>query len=284
MQSFIKQDRPKIMDMDTFDTLCYRMADFDDRLKQVNWAGWGEPLVNKNLPGMIDELRAYDITENIAVVTNGLLLEPSLSYDLIESGLNHLRISLQGMTSEKYKEVCGKGIDYEAFIENIRWFYNHKKDCQISIKIADVSLGEGERELFFDTFEPMADRVYVESIRPMFSQNKQDGMIISKYGEEHPPVSTCPLPFYMFSITAAGDILPCCAYSDPVGLGNIKDKSLKLLWEGQEMREFQIMLLSGQRNNQNRYPVCCHCLMPDAILTPGDNIDVKAKEITRRLL
>jgi len=283
MQSFIKQDRKRLMSLSTFETLCERIGGFDDKLKQFNFAGWGEPLINYELPDMIDHLSRWDVTENIAIITNGLLLTRILSKALVSAGTDHIRISLQGMTSEKYFEICGKKINFQEFIDNIRFLYDNKKDCQLSIKIADIALSEGEEEVFYNTFESISDRVYVESIRPMFSQNQQDGKIISKYGHEHLPVIACPQPFFMMSVTATGEIFPCCSYYDPTKFGNIHDISLRKVWEGKEMRQFHLMLLSGDRKKQNAYPVCTTCVMPDATLTQGDELDERTEEIRGRL-
>jgi len=283
MQSFIVQKHKQQMKLSTFKTLCLRAKEFDTKLKQFNFAGWGEPLINRELPDMINHLWEGNVTENIAIITNGLLLTPGLSLRLVDAGTDHVRISLQGMTSEKYCEISGKGIDFTALVDQIRFLYKHKRDCQISVKIADIALAAGEEELFYETFESITDGMYVESIRPMFDQNKQDGKMISKYGKEHSPVIACPQPFFMMSVTATGDILPCCSYYDPTKFGNIRGTSLRKVWESEEMRRFQTMLLNGNRKEQKDYPVCRVCHMPDAVLTPGDELDARAEEIRRRL-
>jgi len=283
MQSFIVKKQKQLMGLSTFKTLCLRAKEFDTKFKQFNFAGWGEPLVNRELPDMISHLRESNVTENIAIITNGLLLAPGLSLRLVDAGTDHVRISLQGMTSEKYWEICAKGIDFTALVDQIRFLYEHKHECRVSVKIADIALATGEEELFYETFESITDGMYVESIRPMFAQNKQDGKIISKYGEEHSPVIACPQPFFMMSVTATGDIFPCCSYYDPTKFGNILGTSLRKVWESCQIKKFQIMLLSGNRKEQEYYSVCRDCHMPDAVLTPGDELDARTEEIRRRL-
>ena len=284
MQSFITEKPKQLMTSSTFARLCTRISEFDDKLKQFNFAGWGEPLVNRELPNMVRYLNDCEITENIAIVTNGLLLTPELSLALVAAGTNHIRISLQGMTSEKYKEICGAKMDFQKFVDNVRFLYENKGSCQVSIKIADIALdNEEEGLLFYKIFGPIADRVYIESIRPMFAENKQDGKGISKYGFDHPPVIVCPTPFYMLNIKATGEIVPCCSYYKPLELGNIHDTSLRQVWEGEKMKWLQLMLLSGKRKEWDQYPVCRECTIPDAILTPGDELDEKAEEIRGRL-
>jgi len=285
MQSFIPQKNQRLMDMDTFAILCARVGAFERPLKQVNFAGWGEPLTNPLLPQMIQHLKETGVTNNIAIVTNGIALGTGhLAGRLVWAGVDHIRISLQGMTGKKYQEVSGRKINFPGLVASIRHLYAIKESCKVSVKIADIALEPGEEHLFYDTFGPITDQMYIESIRPMFHENKQDGKVISKYGIDHPPVITCPMPFYMMSVTATGEIFPCCHYYKPITLGNIKTHSLKAAWESKEMRDLWKMLLDGGRLSNHNYPVCRDCLMPDAILTPGDFLDDRAEEIKRRLM
>jgi len=283
MQSFIKQKDNAMMSMDLFIRLCDEIGMLRARLKSVNFAGWGEPLMNKYLPAMIRHLHVRTTTDSIAVITNGLLLAPPTSRALVDAGTNHIRVSLQGITSKAYLKTCGKKIDFKKFVSQIRFLYKNKKDCQIYVKVADVALEPGEEEKFYEIFDPICDRMFVEKIRPMFKENESDGKLVSKYGGEHPPVICCPQPFYMVGITACGDILPCCSYYDPTRLGNISDKSLRGIWGGEGLKFFQRMMLLQIRKAQASYPVCKTCLMPDAIITPGDCLDDKAEEIRGRL-
>lgn len=283
IHSFGKNVNNKLMMFPTLQEICRQMGEFDDKIKQINFSGWGEPLMNRTLPLMIEHLKQASVAENIAVVTNGLLLTPEISLALVKAGVDHIRISLQGMSGWKYKQVCGKKIDFNKFVDNIRFLYRNKKNCQVSAKVADIALMEFDDEVFYDTFQDISDRMYIEHIRPMFPENKPDGKIISKFGIEHRPVIVCPQPFFMMAVTAIGDVIPCCSYYDPMGLGNIKDRTLKTIWEGRRLELFQRDMLRENRHNQTFYDVCQKCLMPDAITLPEDNLDDRRKEIEGRI-
>lgn len=281
LHSFTKQDKPALMSFNMFAILCSLLRAFDKKIKQVNFSGWGEPLVNKELYTMIRHLKYCNVTESIAIITNGLLLQPDLSQKLVSAGADHIRISLQGMTKEKYWDVCGRVINFQTLVENITDLYKHKQGCQIYVKIADVALDEGEEELFYETFDKISDRMFVEKIRPMFHENTQDEKMVSKYGDVHTPVIACPQPFFMMSVTAKGDILPCCSFYNPTNFGNLFSNEMRNIWESKKMRDFRIALFD--RKEQDAFPVCKDCLLPDAIITPGDELDHKRKEILERL-
>ncbi len=272
-----------LMPFHTFTETLDQIKDFPQKLKQINFSGWGEPLMNPDLPDMIEELKTCNIAENIAIVTNGTLLTPAKSLDLISSDVDHIRISLQGMTSARYKEVCLKTVDFSNLIDNIDFLYANKQDCQISVKLADMALDPEEEKLFYETFGPIADRVYIECIRPIFPQSTQDGRWISKFGNDHPPVIVCPQPFFMLSVTANGDIFPCCAYQDPADLGNVCKSSLEEAWKSSELRRFRKMLLNGTRKRQGKYSACRQCNIPDVVTMPKDELDSRANELKERI-
>lgn len=273
----------KMMDMAIFKKICESIKEFPFDLKQLNFAGWGEPLVNGNLPDMIAMAKEQGIAQNIAVITNGVWLIPEIAGDLIEAGVDHIRISLQGMSSGAYLRISNRRVDFDRFVENIDWLFENKGNCKVSIKVADIGLQEGEEQKFYDIFGPITDQMYVEKIRPMFPQQEHDGKAISKYGIEHKPVIVCPLPFFMMSVTAEGNIFPCCHYYDPLNLGSIKGVSLSEAWNGIRMKTFMRSLLFAVGGGVRSWPVCRECVMPDAVITPGDCLDDKAEKILRRM-
>lgn len=283
MQSFIKRKNKHLMNTRTFSNLCAMIDNFGKPVKQFNFAGWGEPLCNPLIAKLVKYLKGCRIADNIAIITNGLLLNSTMSENLLDAGVDHIRISLQGITPEAYKKVCGKGIHFDKFVENIEYLYKIKGESKISIKVADIALEEFEDEVFYNIFGPITDQMYIESIRPMFKENKQDGKVVSKYGIKHPPVLVCPQPFFMMSVTATGDIFPCCSYYDPAYMGNIEDMSLRKAWVGKKLNNLQRMLLTGNRKKQKGYPVCRDCQMPDAVITPGDELDERKGEILGRM-
>lgn len=64
----------------------------------------GEPLVRKDVPGLIRMIRAIDGIEDIGLTTNGTLL-PQFAEALWDAGLRRLNISLDTLNKEKYREI-----------------------------------------------------------------------------------------------------------------------------------------------------------------------------------
>lgn len=274
--------QPHTMKPKLFDLLCDQIKEFGEPIKQFNFCGWGEPLINPYLPGMIKKAIKRKIARNVAVVTNGLLLGPRMSKKLVDAGLNTLRISLQGLTTERYRQVTRKNVEFEDLLNSIARFYKNRGDCELIVKFADTEISERDEQFFHNVFDPITDRAYIEYIRPVF--DPAEDTTVSRYGVKHDPTLICPQPFYMMDVNARGDVFPCCSYFSPLIDTNIQHISLKKVWDGTPMKYLRLMQLSGKRKTQFPFGACRECNIPGANIGPGDDLVQYAKEIKRRLL
>lgn len=273
----------KIMSLELFNLILFDLNSFPDRIKQFNFCGWGEPLLNKNLPHMVCKVKESGYVENIAVVTNGLLLTTKLSINLIDTGLDNLRISLQGLDNESYEKISGgrKGL-FDKLVRNICDFYSRSRGkCELSIKFAQPKISKTQEKKFHELFDKISDRAHIEYIKPVFLKAKEN--MTSRYGVKHKPTLICPQPFYMMDISAAGNIFPCCSFTNPIACSSIYANSLCRFWRGMEMRNLQSMLLRKERKMQNFFPACTNCNIPGANIGPGDDLGRKVNIIKKRM-
>lgn len=165
-----------------------------------------------------------------------------------------------------------------------RLFYEKKKNTMLHIKVADVALKQGEEELFYEKFLPIADRVFVEKIVPIwkgteFSEQQAKVMVQNKYGTLLPKQHCCPVLFHTMVVTPTGDVYPCTQLLSPKSLGNINEITLKQLWNGEERKELlrkQLELCAPD--------ICEGCYIRDnSIFTEEDLIDAYRGEILERL-
>jgi len=76
-------------------------------VKKVRLTG-GEPMLRRDLIGIISDIRAVGGIEEIAMTTNGQHL-PGMSRALREAGLDRLNISLDSLDPARYAEITGGG-------------------------------------------------------------------------------------------------------------------------------------------------------------------------------
>lgn len=260
-----------------------QMKQFPQKIKLVSFMGHGEPLLNPNLPEMIRLVREAEVAERIEIITNASLLTPELSQDLIQAGLSAIRISLQGISAEKYVKISNVKIDFPKFIDNIRYFYSIRGKCKVFVKVVDTSLAAGEEQKFYEMFEDISDRMYVEKIKPVYAgveyKESVQEIVVDRYGNAHEKRMVCPLTFYMLSLWPNGDVVPCDAIYKPVVLGNIKNDTFYQMWNNSNMKGFQSMQLQKRRmENKN----CCKCCAPDDVSHPLDTLDHLPKEVLKR--
>lgn len=274
---------PQTMSLETYKLIIDQVKNFPDKLKVLSLTGHGEPLINKNLPDMIRIAKEADIAERIEVISNASLLTRNMAEALIDAGLDTLRISLQGISSDKYKKVCGYNLDFNEFISNIKFFYENKKQCNLFVKVMDIALDEGEEEKFYSLFSSISDRMYIEQCRPVYDgveYSEKTAIIADRYGRVHEKREVCPLPFFMLGIFPNGDVEPCDTIYKPITLGNVYNENLLSMWKGEKLKQFRIMHLNKKKCDSNKCSVCC---APDDVAHPEDDLDDSAREILEKL-
>ena len=261
------------MSFDTFARAVDSLKKFPDKLKVLNLSGQGEPLLNSSIIDMVKYAKQAGVTERIEIITNASLLTHEMSDGLIEAGLDCIRISLQGMSDETYWRICRRRIKTKELFSNIKYFYENKKQCLVYVKVMDIALVEDEEELFYNTFNDISDRMYIEHCKPVYDSvelTKKYGVDTDRYGRKHSPRQICPLPFYMLGILPDGTISPCETIYVPEVLGNVWKDELPEVWNGRKMKQFQEMQMKKLRMNNSK---CVRCNAPDDVAHPDDNLD-----------
>ncbi len=257
-----------ILSYELFEKIIFDMKQFPQTVKAINFSRSGEPLVNKELPKMIKLAKQKEVCETIKIISNGSLLTNSMSTSLIDSGVDVLRISLQGITEEEYLKNCGYKVNMKSFVENIKFFYKNRNSSKIFIKILDEII-EGREEEFYNMFGDICDEIAIEHIikqEDRFNENKEN---INMFNEKIENRSICSSPFYTINICADGKLLPCCSISDKDYFGNVKNISLKDMWNSNEMNKIRLDLLRDKK----KHPLCQGCNILLEAGSAKDNID-----------
>jgi GTP 3',8-cyclase len=267
------------MSLDIFNKIVIQAKMFPDKIKLVSFMGQGEPLLNPNLPEMVRITKEAKVADRVDIVTNASLLTNQKTDELIESGLDVLRISIQGINSEKYKTVSQVDIDFEEFISSIGYFYRRSRNkCKLFVKIIDASLDKGQDAYFYKLFDKITDRMFIEQIKPVYDAVNYDRFDISlltdRRGFTHEKRHVCPQPFYVLSVWPNGDVIPCSAIHQVNRLGNVDTENLITMWNSKSLRAFQIMQLRKLRYKHDQCSVCC---APDDCAHPEDVLDEDAE-------
>ncbi len=272
----------RLMDWETFQIVVEQLKEFPSQIKRIALSHNGEPLCNRKLPQMVSYIKNAGLTGRTEIHTNGLLLDKQYIEELCEAGIDRVVISLQGLDGDAYYKECGVKIDFERFYYHLKYFYQKKRDTQIHIKIVDEAVGD-ERDRFYEMFSPIADRVFVESVVPLWTDSdmKTGEVEKNKYGDTFKVQQCCPLVFYTINVLPDGTIYPCSHIRPPFKLGNVKETTIYEAWNGAQKKTFMKDMLESGRFKME---ACKNCYIPqNTVMTPEDSIDAYAEEILERI-
>lgn len=273
----------EFMDMNLYKEIIKQLSELPEKPKLLQFAWLGEPLMNPNIAEMVKIAKQANVADTVSIVTNGAMLTNEMSDSLIEAGLDRLRISLQGLTAEDYWKVSNYKIDYEKYVNNIRYFFEHKRNTQVYIKIMDVMLkNPKDEELFQKTFSDICDILNVEHLVPLhkevdISDVKKD-FEKGYFGNELVDNKICAYCFYMLVIAPNGDLLACdsadtCMKNGELCnmvMGNVKQEHINDVWNGSKLQKFRYeMILKGHDMNE----ICKECQFPRYHMAAEDRLD-----------
>lgn len=273
-----------IMEVPLYKKSIENMSHFPNKIKVLRFVGMGEPLLHKDIVGMISYAKQKNVADRIEILTNGSLLTNKMSDALTSSGLDRMVISLQGITAESYKKVSNVDIDFDEFLANIKYFYEHKGNIDLYIKVMDIAIEDKQK--FFDTFGDICDTIGIEHASPIFhgarynSEYKETGSEYTQFGSEVLDVRICPQAFFTLQINPDGNVVPCYSVPYPEIMGNSYEQSIVDIWNGGKYRRFRQRMLKGTGNVCN---MCKDCkiikyrMVKEDLITEEDAKRIKEK-------
>jgi radical SAM protein with 4Fe4S-binding SPASM domain len=264
------------------------LLDASPYLFSVSAMGIGEPLLNKNLCGIVGTLKSkMPSCGQVGLTTNGTLLTGELAQELLDADINWICFSLDGATKDTAEHIR-PGIDFSQLLRNIEYVSKYRQiskrqrlwlvanfvvmeenaqempafvELVASLGLDSVAFSH-RREFRTGLFKPLSAAV----LSPMFQQLRDLG---NRYGVRVslPRIRPRQEPqchfMEMAYVRLSGDVVPCCrmlegATPGPVKIfGNVRDTPLIEIWNGSEYREFRIRVLRGDLPEQCRG--CDYC-------------------------
>ncbi len=277
--------KKKYLDFELYKKCVDDISQFPQKIKMLRFGATGEPLLHTQISEMIKYASEKKVADSIDIVTNGSLLTKELSERLINSGLSRLRVSIQGLSSQKYKDVTGTDTNFEVFWENLNYFYKNNKDTKIYIKIIDVALEPGEAEKFYNIFGDICDKISIEHLLPAvsnidYTKISNKNFDLTQNGNDVKDVLVCPQPFYMMQINPDGNVVPCCSMETAYIVGDCTKDSLYKIWNGEKYKDFQIQMLKKEKDNN---VICKKCRSYNHNMFEEDILDDDAENLLELL-
>jgi radical SAM protein with 4Fe4S-binding SPASM domain len=207
-----------------------------------------------------------------ATSTNAHFLTDHLARKTVESGLDRIIISLDGLDQESYEKYrVGGSVD--KVLEGTRNLVKWKKELRsktpfIILQFIVFSTNEHQlpelkkmaKELGVDKLEIKSAQVYdYEEGNPLIPENASHSRYKKHNGKfviDNPLYNHCLRMWRGCVITWDGLVVPCCFDKDATHrLGDLKKQSFKEIWNGKEYDEFRRKLFSAR----NEIDICKNC-------------------------
>ena len=155
-------------------------------LERVIFTSFGEPLVNRNLMAMIEEIRKRGLA--VTLGSNGVLLTEKVVRELIRLEVDQLIVSIDGGKPETYEDV--RGTQLSLILENVKRFNQIKNELGLvkptfGIEFVAMQSNQDElRDLLELATELNASRLVVSHVLPYTKE--MDAEKLYGYGPREP--------------------------------------------------------------------------------------------------
>jgi len=222
-----------------------------NRIAAVKLSWRGEALLNKDFVNMVKYAKEAGIKE-VSTLTNATNLTSELAKGLVESGLDQLIFSVDGVTKETYEEIR-RGAKFEEVMDNIEGFIKlrgTRKKPFVRIQITEIPENKGEIDAFLKMWSPKVDEIAISGFIDYSYIDEKKGPNIQEGLKNAKGRLPCPSLWQRLAIMADGTTTVCCIdLQGKLTLGNIKNKSIKSMWKSHKLNAFREVHKKRQLNS-----------------------------------
>ena len=220
--------------------------------RAVTLASRGDPTLNKDLPAMLRYMKGKFL--EVKLNTNGVLLNDEISRSILENQVTDLVFSIDSYEKQNYEAIRRKA-KFDKVVNNISNFitlrekeYPHHRT---SVRVSGVKVDEQQDRMKFNEFWlELVDHCVLVDI-----QERWD----TYFNEELPVDQLLPCGdlFERMYVWWDGSVNPCDVdYKSTLSTGNLKNASIREIWNGPKYSALRNAHLNGKRNV---FKVCAQC-------------------------
>ena len=241
-------NRPKeTMDDELFEKIVRECAAANCKLLHLH--NFGEPLLDKALPDRIAMAKKLGI-RRVKLFSNGSLLRDETARRLLHSGLDEIKISIDGANAEEFNELR-VGLSHAKVVENVRQFkaMRDAADKQGELKIIATCTQTSDKALTDKFLHGMVDRIDYTRLHNWAGAL---GSLVNRRIRK-----PCDRLWRTFTVLANGNVSICCRdYAGRELVGNVRTHSIREIWRNQRYHEIRSL---HSRSKQKGIGACSDC-------------------------
>ena len=208
---------------------------------QINqlFLNMGEPFMNKLVFRMIAYAKRLNF--QVYISTNGLLLNESYIKNILKTGVDALKFSIEGYSKEVYEKIRIGG-SFNNLIKNVKLMkeLRDRSGSKMSIRISTILMKDNEDIVKFVKFwGPYCDDIEYTGITDHIGLKNNNEITLNAKWKHR---KTCPQikPYNELNILSNGDMVICCVdFHGKCVLGNLLKQDLEEIWMSKRMVEIR---------------------------------------------
>jgi radical SAM protein with 4Fe4S-binding SPASM domain len=264
----------EVLSIDEFKAIIDKIY-LEAQVPSISFTG-GEPSLYKGLPQLVAHAKSHGMRVNL--ITNGTMVTEKLARELVDSGLDSVQVSLEGVSPAVHNELVQIKGAYGRTRRAIEYFKALGIHVHTNTTITQLNLNECRLMPSFVKKELGLDKFSMNLLIPTGSGIIYDHLVVGyaeigshlqqiieesqKAGVEFMWYS--PVPMCMFntitnglgnkgcsacdgllSVAPNGDVLPCASFDDPVG--NLSKAEFRGIWQSTKARMYRDKELAHDR-------------------------------------
>jgi radical SAM protein with 4Fe4S-binding SPASM domain len=226
--------------------------DIINQLEYTSYIGlelFGDALLHPKIDKMVNYMHDKGIVSQISA--NPVSLTDAAIDKIVNSKLDILLLSLDGIDDVSYKKYRGPNADYNLAVKQIYKLLSKKKGNYPYITIRMINMpGLGKHYSKYKSMWSLkgVDQVSLGSFHTYGNTVKGGNARINN--------NICYSPWKGVSITWDGKVVPCCYdYDNECVLGDLNIQTLDQIWNGTKMQKLREECISGTFSNS----LCSRC-------------------------
>ena len=219
-----------------------------------------EPLLDPRIAQRIDYItRNKKHSQYTKINSNGSLLTEPMARDLLDSGLNKLHISVQGIDPDNYFKLMK--LNFTNAVKNIEKAVSIKNAGNYATKIRVVMLDTAEIHPHLDKIRKFwQERGVKININQMENRGTHNGIETGRISANKlSAFRWCDRLFRQAYVLYNGRMVQCCADWEQTNiLGDLSSHPLKTIWNGENYTNFRRKFIAGDLSGS-----ICHGCMKD---------------------
>ncbi|MBI1311338.1 radical SAM protein [bacterium] len=215
--------------------------------QMIHMHNFGEPLLDKRLPERIRYAKDQGIRK-VKLFSNGALLYGKMAEGLLESGLDEIKISIDGADAEEFNTIR-VGLNHAQVVENVRQFMRMRDERGHGPKIVAACTTTSNVKQTKQMLNGMVDGIDFARIHNWAGSRK----LLGDFSMRKP----CDRPFRTLTVLVNGDVALCCLdHSGRQVLGNCETERLADIWNNALYEEIR---RKHRESRQDEIPLCSGC-------------------------